>query len=199
MNTAGKAPASALSLKKRAWRWCISAFVLVHLYIMVFWGMPASRFRAYMTDPINEYVIKTGLWHSWDMFSPDPISMIYRVHAQIHYRDGNMDFWEFPRMEKLGYLERSQKERWRKYRERIRQDAYGVAWDDAARYVARLHNNPTNPPKQIVLVREWDSIPPIQFKPGTFDYKPFQKMPKGYDYLKYSMRFRFYDVTPGDL
>src|SRR5688500_7817349 len=113
MNSAETATPAALPFKKRVWRWCLTIFILVHLHIMFFWGMPGSRFRAYMTDPVNEYVIKTGLWHSWDMFSPDPLSHIHRVHAQIHYRDGSMDFWEFPRMEKLGYLERAQKERWR--------------------------------------------------------------------------------------
>jgi hypothetical protein len=186
-------------LKQRIWRWCISTFILVHLYIMFFWGMPPSGFRGYMTAPVQDYVIQTGLWQSWDMFSPDPLSVIFNLHAQIHYQNGAMDFWEFPRMEKLGYMERMQKERYRKWRERVRQDMFSIVWDDTARYVARLHNNPTNPPKQIVLVREWDSIPPPQFKPGTFEMKSFQRMPKGYDYLKYSYRFRFYDVLPGDL
>lgn len=201
MESAGEplTKADAPPLKKRVWRWCITIFIFVHLYIMAFWGLPGSRFRLYMTAPVQDYVIQTGLWHSWDMFSPDPLSLIFRTHAQIHYRDGSMDIWDFPQMEKLGYMERFQKERYRKWRERVRQDMYSVAWDDTARYIARLHNNPTNPPRQIVLVREWDSIPPMQFKPGTFEYKSYQKMPKSYDYLKYSYRFRFYDILPGDL
>jgi len=187
-------------LKQRVWRWCISIFVLVHLYIMAFWGLPGSKFRGYMVEPVEDYVIKSGLWHSWDMFSPDPISVIYRVHAQIHYRDGTMDIWHFPRMEKMGYAERYQKERYRKWRERVRLDNFNAVWDDTARYIARLHNTkPGNPPKQIVLVREWDSIPPPRFKPGTFEMKSFQAMPKDYVYLKYSFRFKFYDILPGDL
>lgn len=191
--------AETLAPKNRVVRWCIGAFVLLHLYIMAFWGLPGSGFRGYMIDPVREYVLKSGLWHSWDMFSPDPISVVYRVHAQIHYGNGEMDLWEVPRMEKLGYMERYQKERYRKWRERIRIDAYAATWDDISRYIARLHNNPTNPPKQIVLVREWDSVAPPKFKPGTFEMKDYQKMPKDYDYLKYSFRFKFYDVQPGDL
>lgn len=191
--------ASASPLKKRIGRWCITSFILVHLYIMIFWGLPSSGFRGYMVAPIQDYVIKSGLWHSWDMFSPDPLSVIYNLHAQVHYQNGSMDVWEFPRMEKMSYTRRHQKERFRKWRERVRQDAFAVTWEDTARYIARLHNNPTNPPKQIVLVREWDSIPPIQFKRGTFELKAFQPMPKSYDYLKYSYRFKFYTVLPGDL
>jgi hypothetical protein len=201
MNSVGQPEPGATKLepKNRVVRWSIGAFILLHLYIMAFWGLPGSNFRAFMVDPVRPYVLKTGLWHSWDMFSPDPISVINRVHAQIHYRDGSLDFWEIPRLEKLGYWERYQKERYRKWRERLRQDAYSVTWDDAARYIARLHNNPTNPPRQIVLVREWDAIPPPRFEPGTFNMKDYQKMPKDYDYLKYSFRFKFYDILPGDL
>jgi len=201
MNSAGqKNPsAEAMPLKKRIVRWCISLFILLHLYIMAFWGQPGSMFRSYMVKPVRDYVTQAGLWHSWDMFSPDPLSTTYRVHAQVHYQNGAMDFWEFPRMKKMGYIERFRRERYRKWRERVRQDAYSITWDDTARYIARMHNNPTNPPKQIVLVREWDSVPPPQFKPGTFELKSYQKMPEGYDYLKYSYRFRFYTVLPGDL
>ena len=190
---------AASPLKKRLWRACITIFILVHFYIIVFWGMPPSKFRGYMTEPVKDYVIQTGLWHSWDMFSPDPISVIYRVHAQIHFQDGSMDIYHLPSMEKLGYFERYQKERYRKWRERIRQDNFNITWDDTARYIARMYNNPTNPPRQIVLVREWDSVPAPRFKPGTFEYKSFQPMPKDYDYLKYSFRFKFYDILPGDL
>jgi hypothetical protein len=133
------------------------------------------------------------------MFSPDPLSINYRLHAQVFFQDGSLKIWEFPRMEKLGYFERYGKERWRKWRERVRQDAYASIWDDAARYIARLHNTPTNHPVRIVLVRQWDSIPPLQFKPATFEYKPYQRMPANFDDLKYSFRFKYYDVRPGDL
>lgn len=185
--------------KARWWRWCITAFILVHLYVMAFWGLPGSRFRAYMVAPVHDYVIKSGLWHSWDMFSPDPLSMTYNLHAQVFFPDGSLKIWEFPRMEKLGYWDRYQKERYRKWRERVRQDVYANIWDDTARYIARLHRNPTNQPVRVVLVRQWESIPPPQFEPGTFVMKSYQPMPKDFDNLKYSYRFKYYDVLPGDL
>lgn len=191
--------AQAPSLKSRVKRWCITLFILVHLYIMTFWGMPPSLFRGYMTYGVQDYVIKSGLWHSWDMFSPDPLSVIFNVYAEVHFEDRTMKIWEFPRMEKLSILEKFRKERYRKWRERVRQDTFTIVWDDTARYVARLHHNPTNPPRQIVLVREWDSIPAPRFKPGTFEMKSFQRMPKEYDDLKFNYRFKFYTILPGDL
>ncbi len=89
---------------KRGGRWCITIFILVHLYIMAFWGMPPSGFRNFMLQPVQDYVIKSGLWHSWDMFSPDPFSMNVNLHAQVFFQDGSLKIWEFPRMDKLGYF-----------------------------------------------------------------------------------------------
>lgn len=175
------------------------AFIFVHLYIMAFWGLPASRFRNYMVRPVVDYVMSLGLWQSWDMFAPDPLSINYSLHAQVFFKDGSLKVWEFPRMEKLGLWDRYQKERYRKWRERVRQDIYSSIWDDTARYIARLHNNPTNPPTRVILVREWESIAPPQFKSGTFKMKDYQPMPKRFESLKYSFRFKFYDVTPRDL
>ena len=190
---------SAEPARKRWGRWGISVFILVHIYIMVFWGMPGSQFRAYMTAPVQDYVINSGLWHSWDMFSPDPLSVNYRLHAQVFFQDGALKVWEFPRMEKLGYFERYQKERFRKWRERVRQDLYSGVWDDTARYIARLHNDSTNRPTRVVLVRQWEGIPPLQLKPGSPDYQDYQPMPKNFDDLKFSYRFKYYDVRPEDL
>lgn len=186
-------------VKKRWGRWCITAFILVHLYIIVFWGLPGSRFRAYMVQPVQNYVLKSGLWHSWDMFSPDPLAMNYRIHAQVFFQDGSLKIWEFPRMEKLGYFERYRKERYRKWRERVRQDSYSAIWDDTARYIARLHNSATNRPVRVVLVRQWEGIPAPQFEPGKATYADHQPMPENFDELKFSYRFNYYDVKPQDL
>src|SRR3954470_14934396 len=89
------------SPKSKLLRVGINVFVLVHLYIMLVWGLPGSAFRSLLAKPVENYVIYWGLWHSWDMFSPDPLSLNFLVDAQITYQDGSTRIWEFPRMEKL--------------------------------------------------------------------------------------------------
>jgi hypothetical protein len=186
-------------LVKRPWlRAFINAFIILHVYIIVIWGLPSSRFRYVMTQPVQSYVLQTGLWQSWDMFSPEPLSLNFTVEAHIRFRDGSTNVWEFPRMEKLGIWERFQKERYRKWRERIRQDSYGIAWNDTARFVARLHNNPANPPVKVTLVRHWQAITPPALRPGTLDAKDYQPIAKDPDF-KFNFRFKEYDVKPEDL
>ena len=154
--------------------------------------MPGSRFRTLMTRPLEPYVIWTGLWHSWDMFAPDPLSLNFNVFAEVGFRDGSLKVWELPRMEKFGLWEKFQKERHRKWRERVRLDAYQVIWADTCRWIARQHNNPSNPPVSVSLTRQWSPIPkPI---PGQ-DYQP---IPDGYA-LTNQYLFYYHEVEPRDL
>lgn len=170
----------------------LSAFILFHVCIMVLWGLPGSRFRARMTGWMEKYVVWTGLWHSWDMFSPDPLSLNFNVVAEITFKDGTIKQWELPRMEKLGIWERFQKERFRKWRERVRLDAYQVIWPDTCRWIARNHNNPGNPPTFVSLTRQWGTIPPPI--PG----KDYQPIPGGYD-MPQKYLFYVHPVAAQDL
>src|SRR5688500_10191852 len=89
--------------QRAAWIFAfINAFIILQLYVIIFWGMPGSNFRNTMVRAVETYVIKIGLWHSWDMFSPDPLAVNFNVIAHITFADGTIRAWEFPRMEKLG-------------------------------------------------------------------------------------------------
>lgn len=180
----------------------ITFFIIVHAYIMCVWGLPGSRFRSTLSQPVQDYVLYAGLWHSWDMFSPDPLAVNFRVQAEITYANGAMEVWEFPRMQKLGLWERFYKERYRKWRERVRQDAYRQIWNDTARYIARLHRNPENPPRHVTLIRRWQPIPPPRVdldtnNPANSPVLDFQRMPEelptGFHY-----RFHQYPVRLED-
>ena len=177
----------------------INAFVILHLYIIFFWGMPGSNLRSLAIVPVQSYVLKTGLWHSWDMFSPDPLAVNFNLEAHITFQDGSIRIWEFPRMEQLGFWERYQKERYRKWRERVRQDIYSMVWPDTARFIARLNNHGTNPPVKVVLVRHWGPIPPpVPESPGRPKARDYQPMPEGFE-MNNNFRFAYYDVKPEDL
>jgi hypothetical protein len=174
----------------------ISLFIFCHLYIMALWGMPGSTFRYWLSVPISDYVLYTGLWHSWDMFSPDPLAVNFTLDAEILYQSGLTRIWTFPRMEKLGYFERFQKERYRKWRERVRLDVFSMIWDDTARYIARLNDMPANHPVRVTLVRRWQPIPiPIVREGSPQEYQPMIAEPA----FAFNYHFKAYDVKPGDL
>ncbi len=177
----------------------ISAFVLFHIYIMAVWGLPGSTFRYFLAKPVEDYVIFTGLWHSWDMFSPDPLAINFNLKAEITYQNGVVRTWTFPRMEKLGYWDRFQKERFRKWRERVRMDMYSVIWDDTARYVARINDTPTNHPVQVSLIREWQPIPMPANEGGKTKIRDYQPMLSPDPAFQFNYHFHFYNLRRGDL
>lgn len=127
---------------------------------LITWAMPAIR----------PYMIGSGFMQGWGMFAPDPFSLDLYLTANVHYADGTVRTWEFPRMEHMGFWERYQKERWRKYAEIVHQDSYKFLWPPMARYVARVNNiYPNNPPVSVDLVRHWRNVRAPDQAPAAFD------------------------------
>lgn len=186
-NDNGDPAAGAVPDKLR--RRLVSAFIAFNLFAITCWCVPLqspllSRIRSGMLP----YMRWIGLFQSWDMFAPNPSNLNNYVGALVKFRDGSSRLWNFPRMENLGYVDRYFKERYRKYaNDNLRLDADSALWPDAARYIARVNNQPSNPPVQVSLIRYWSVIPP----PGPYgEYTegPWQQFV-----------FYRYSVVPGDL
>jgi hypothetical protein len=165
----------------------INAFLLFNILAISCWALPlnnplVSSFRKL----VRPYFIWSGLFQSWDMFSPDPKRVNSYLEAIVIYEDGSSELWSFPRMELLSSNERYAKERYRKFEENLQNDQYSGLWPDAARYIARLNNQKTSPPKTIMLVVRWSEI-----IPRTDDK---------YDRGQWNSNIFFtYDVQPEDL
>ena len=139
----------------------ISAFLLFHLVAITFWCIPldTALIQAFR-GAIRPYILWSGLFQAWDMFAPNPMGLNTYLEAVITFRDGKTRTWTFPRMENLPIAQRYSKERYRKFAEYLRLDKFSALWPDCARSVARLNNDPGDPPVQVSLVRNWSEIPP---------------------------------------
>ena len=140
----------------------VSAFLMFNLFAIVTWCMPLdSPLIARCRSLIRPYLLYTGLFQKWDMFAPDPSKVNHYVAGVVTYQDGSTSVWTFPRMENLGYIDKYFKERYRKYaNDFLNLDVYSGLWPDAARYIARQNNRPSNPPIVVDLVRHWSMVPP---------------------------------------
>lgn len=159
-----------VSEKPKQWkRALLNVFIAFHLVAFAVWGMPSGAFRAQITALYATYFYKGGLWHSWNMFAPKPLSTNIDVQATVKYSDGSKATWIAPRMEELQGFDRLGKERFRKWRERIKSDAHSIIWDDAARWIAReMNTKPGNPPVEVKMTRYWKDVP----KPRARDFQP---------------------------
>ena len=136
-------------------------FLLFHIVGITCWCMPIdSPLRTAFIGVIRPYFLWSGLFQSWDMFAPTPKTVNAYIEAAVIYKDGYTRNWKFPRMEQLGFAQRYYKERYRKYEESLNEDKNAALWPDAARHLARLNNDRSNPPQIVILARYWTDIVP---------------------------------------
>lgn len=142
-------------------RLVLSALIGLHIAATLLWLMPKSALRDQARPATDNYIHYLGLWQSWSMFAPDPLRINMHLSATVTYRDGSQREWSFPRMPALDLVQRYQQERYRKFQEYARLDAYGYMWPGMARYIAQTADDQTgNPPVRVQLQRNWWVIPP---------------------------------------
>ena len=164
----------------------LSVFLLFHLFVISVWSFPISlRPLVKVKRVFAPYMVWSGLTQGWSLFAPDPQYVNAYLDAQITYRDGHKKIWKFPMPQDFGYYRRYFLERQRKWSsDNLRLDSNAFLWPDAARYVARLNNDPNDPPVTVTLIRHWSFIAP----PGSGQLETWSQ----YTFFTYS-------VLPGDL
>lgn len=147
----------------------LNVVILFHVFGVVAWSMPGSALRTKLIEPYRAYFGAVGLWQSWSMFAPKPLSVNGDVKAEVKFADGSKKIWIAPRLQEMRGFDHLSKERYRKWREKIKWDKYSIIWDDSARWIARsMHTNKANPPVEVKLTKIWKDIP----KPTRKAYQP---------------------------
>jgi hypothetical protein len=142
-------------------RVAITLFLCWHFIAIAMWTMPQLMNVFPMTGNwARTYLTTTGFNQGWTMFSPDPYSLDVYVECRIHYADGTVRSWNYPRMYDYNYWTRYQKERWRKYVEVASTDNYRFLWPTMGTHAARVNNlYPNNPPVSVDLIRHTHVVP----------------------------------------
>jgi len=144
----------------------IHCFVFFFLLLIYCWGMPyPSLLRQQIRNTLSPVIQWSGLWQNWDMFAPTPRGLAAYVQAEVTFESGEKKMWDFPRVEKLGYLERFFKERYRKYtNDNLRLEQNDMLWPDAAKFVVYQNlQDLGNVPVRVELIRGWcEILPPVE-------------------------------------
>ena len=179
-------PRRLFGLKK--WQYlALNIFIVFHILAITAWSIPFhSQFIVDCRNVVRPYLLWTGLFQSWDMFSPLPKATNTYLEAVVIYQDGSTQMWDFPRMELLSLADKYSKERYRKFVEVLLDDRNAALRPDVARYVARLPGIRAKNPQKILLMVKWSNILPRG--DGTYLRTPLD------EYVFYR-----YDVQPEDL
>lgn len=111
-------------------------------------------------SPIQQYMLSTGLWQSWDMFAPNPTNADVWCDALVEHKDGRVGVFQYPRVYLESYPWKYVKERYRKYYERAHLDDFAFMREPFAKRVALLsQDDPNDPVVKITLRRHYVQIP----------------------------------------
>lgn len=158
--------------------WWLKLLLFLHVVAITSWALPkaspatlngsvqprGTEWILYLNDqylkpsPLQLYVMSSGVWQSWDMFSPNPSSEDLWADAEVQYKDGSVKRYSYPRMYDLPILEKYVKERYRKFFEHANTDP--ALWDPFAQRFAYLHpGTASNPAIKVTLHRHWNDVP----------------------------------------
>jgi hypothetical protein len=157
-------------------RWrdrAINLFLIFHLIAIPIWCLPSNNLAVLVCrELVRPYFLWSGLFQSWDMFSPAPKRTNDYLEAMLVYTDGTTDYWQFPRMDRLSFSERYSKERYRKFEETLTDDKFSDIWPDVARYIARYPPDGSKRPEMIMLIVNWSDL--VRKSDGNFTDIPWQ-------------------------
>ncbi len=144
-------------MAQRVKRWVLNAFIVTHIFAILVWSLPTEmKFKVPVNLFFEPYFSLTGLWQGWDMFAPNPRNLQIRMDVKVTFRDQSEKVWDFPRMETLGFYERFQKERFRKWaHDNVRLDTSSRLWPATADYIARQFEDKKNPVVHMEFRRHW--------------------------------------------
>lgn len=157
-------------------RWRVPAihlFLIFHLVSIACWCAPFQAWPLEMGRAlVRPYFLWTGLFQTWDMFSPQPKRRNSYLEAMVVFSGGEIEYWKFPRMDRMSYGERYTKERYRKFEETLTEDKNSDLWPDAARHVAREFRGGSKRPEMVMLILNWSDL--VEQSDGSFTMTPWQ-------------------------
>jgi hypothetical protein len=139
----------------------ISFFLAAYILTAIIAGAFPSPLTVAWGQCLKPVFAYWGLYHNYGMFAPDPIDYNQTFRAIVKFRDGSIKDWRFPSLPdfKNDDLTRQRKLPWVEWQCYFAFDpANIIIVKDAARYVAWLHRNPTNPPVEVEIVRDSSKI-----------------------------------------
>ncbi len=128
--------------------------------------------QVYLKDsPLKFYLLSSGFWQYWDMFSPNPSSIDIYSDAMVTYANGGRKLYRYPRIYDLPLQQKFLRERWRKFFERAGDRNYQYLWPLFGQRIALMcFDDPNNPPVTVELHKHSMTVNPPG-KPETQEYK----------------------------
>ncbi len=98
-----------------AQKWTISAFLAVHLFMVMVINLPGSFLKARLYPVAIHYLLPLGLDQAWGMFAPNPAAHPMTLEVLTVDKNGIQRVFDFPKMTEFGVWEAFPKVRHSKF------------------------------------------------------------------------------------
>lgn len=147
---------------QRAGRIIISLIIVIYFTIVFIQVCPSGPIRDQakaFADPIIQLF---GLRQRWNLFSPNIRQMNQFATCLITYKDGSIKLYEWPENRKFSF-ENIERNQMRKFVvDGVNEPYYSAFWPYTAKFLARAHWNPDNPPALVEPVFNGINVPPFE-------------------------------------
>lgn len=130
----------------------VNVFIAGYVFLTLAWtapeGAPLRRFIA----PFSRWVRWSGLWHSWNMFAPDPLSATRYLVVEIVLRSGAVLLWQAPRVDDQPILRAFRQMRHTKYQSALFQKNQAYLRGPLVQYMLAKYDFADDPPVEVRLV-----------------------------------------------
>ncbi len=153
-----------MAWRRIAGRLAISAFLIFHLTATFGWVIPQSPLRDFLVPPFRAYMLPLGLWQSWWMFAPDPMSATALLECEVIDAKGMRHLYQFPKIADLPWWKKMPRFRHPKFTCNLLLDEYAAQRESTSRYVLRqlALSKELYPVRLHLYCRVWDAPPPGQ-------------------------------------
>ena len=144
---------------QRVGRFIISLIIVAYFSIVFIEVCPNNsirdRARAYV-DPI---ILLFGLKQRWNLFSPGIRTMNQYATALVTFKDGTVKLYEWPENRKIFFSDINRNQLRKFIVDGVNEPFYSAYWPDSARFLAKIHWNPDNPPVFVETVFNGIDVP----------------------------------------
>jgi hypothetical protein len=138
----------------------INLAIVFYLFFAWSWDLSADCIARKLIAPFKRIILFSGLWHTWKLFAPQPISVNLKLHAVIHMAGGDSVLWS-PMDEARGLgSRRFSIVRERKWQRNLLTGKNRSLKISLCQYLTSCYKGLGQQPTQIVLIKSCRRIPP---------------------------------------
>lgn len=130
----------------------VNLFIAAYLTFAWLWTLPGGSPLRRLIVPLEKHVRWLGLWHSWNMFVPDPTRTNRYIEAEVRLFSGDVGTWRAPRLCEMGAVHAFLSKRHRKYQLNLVRNHYHVIRPALCDYLAKQFGTPADPPVEVTLL-----------------------------------------------